>query len=67
MWRGNDVPRRRRVTRLLKSQFSYIFPRLGESFTLEQKGGSIKMLTHLAELPFLEDRLTLHAGQLFFM
>ena len=40
---------------------------IGESFTLEQKGGSIKMLTRLAGLPFLKDRVTLHAGLLFFM
>ena len=36
-------------------------------FTVEQKGGSIKMLTRLAGLPFFEDRVTLYAGQLFFI
>lgn len=64
-WRKNDV----RVEGLLAySRANFIhFLRLGESFTLEQKGGSIKMLTRLAGLPFLEDRVTLRAGQLFFI
>ena len=37
-----------------RANFSYIFLRLGESFTREQKGGLIKMLTCLARLPFLD-------------
>ena len=59
-----DVPRRR-VTRLLYSQLSIHFLRLGESFTREQKGGSIKILTRLARLPFLDGRVTLHARTAF--
>ena len=57
MWRGNDVPRE-----------GELFPKTWWiRFILEQKGGSIEMLTRLAGLPFLEDRVTLHAGQLFFI
>ena len=37
-----------------RANFSYIFLRVGESFTREQKGGLIKMLTCLARLPFLD-------------
>ena len=65
MWRRNDVPRRRRATRLLQSQLFIHFLRLGESFTREQKGGSIKILIRLARLPFLDGRVTLHAGSAF--
>ena len=39
--------------------------RLGESFTREQKGGSSKMLTRLAGLPFLDGRVTHHDGPTF--
>ena len=52
----------------VKGLLDYSRANFGESFTREQKGGSIKILTPPpppARLPFLDGRVTLHAGSAF--
>ena len=49
----------------VKGLLNYSRVNFGESFTREQKGGSIKILTPLARLPFLDGRVTLHARSAF--